>query len=126
MLKMVNIIVLTGNIRLIITHIFIGKVNVGLTITDAGFLYGTFACVLGDNETNKYSQKHNTIAPVRTCTGDNCYNNQINLTQIILKSIKMQLVELVAVLVELVAVLTLAEIEPKFAEIITRFTNCKK
>lgn len=107
------------------THIFIGKVNVGLTITDAGFLYGTFACVLGDNETNKYSQSINTIAPVRTCTGDNCYNNQIKFDPNNIEEYKNAVGGTGGGTGGTGGGLTLAEIEPKFAEIITDLQTVK-
>jgi hypothetical protein len=47
------------------THIMIGKVKIDLTVIDAGFLYGSFACVVGDSETSKYSQNINVVAPVK-------------------------------------------------------------
>lgn len=106
------------------THIFIGKVNVGLTITDAGFLYGSFACVVGDNETNKYSQTINTIAPVRTCTGDNCYNNQIKFDPNDIQEYKNG-TDGTGGTGGTGGGLTLADIDPKFAEIITDLQTVK-
>ena len=60
------------------THIFIGKVNVGLTITDAGFLYGSFACVRGEPTNSKYSQNIKMSSPIRTCVGDGCLNDTLH------------------------------------------------
>ena len=110
------------------THIMIGKVKIDLTVVDAGFLYGSFACVVGEKETSKYSQNINVVAPVRTCTGDNCYNNQIKFDPNDIEEYKNGTGGTGGGTGGTGGTgggLTLAQIEPKFAEIITDLQTVK-
>lgn len=60
------------------TNIFIGKVKIGGKHVEAGFLYGSFACVRGDPTNNKYSQNIKMSSPIRTCVGDGCLNDTLH------------------------------------------------
>jgi hypothetical protein len=52
------------------TNLFIGKVKIAGKNVDAGFLYGSFACVRGTPTNSKYSQNIKISSPIRTCVGD--------------------------------------------------------
>ena len=60
------------------TNIFVGKVRLGGKDIDAGFLYGSFACVRGTPTNSKYSQNIKMSSPIRTCVGDGCLNDTLH------------------------------------------------
>ena len=60
------------------TNIFIGRVKIGGKDIDAGFLYGSFACVRGEQTNSKYSQNIKMSSPIRTCVGDGCLNDTLH------------------------------------------------
>ena len=60
------------------TNIFVGKVKLGGKDIDAGFLYGSFACVRGEKTNSKYSQNIKMSSPIRTCVGDGCLNDTLH------------------------------------------------
>lgn len=60
------------------TNLFVGKVKLGGKDIDAGFLYGSFACVRGEETNSKYSQNIKMSSPIRTCVGDGCLNDTLH------------------------------------------------
>jgi hypothetical protein len=60
------------------TNIFIGKVKISGKYVEAGFLYGSFACVRGTPTNSKYSQNIKMSSPIRTCVGDGCLNDTLH------------------------------------------------
>jgi hypothetical protein len=63
---------------LLYINIFIGKVKIAGKYVEAGFLYGSFACVRGKPTNSKYSQNIKMSSPIRTCVGDGCLNDTLH------------------------------------------------
>ncbi|MFW2378150.1 hypothetical protein ACN4FU_05605 [Aliarcobacter butzleri] len=59
-------------------NMFIGKYKFEGTVTDAGYIWQSYACAKGGEETNHYQGTVKLLAPARTCVGNDCNGSTYN------------------------------------------------
>ncbi|MFY4781686.1 hypothetical protein ACOTWN_00550 [Aliarcobacter butzleri] len=59
-------------------NMFIGKYKFEGTVTDAGYIWQSYACAKGGEETNHYQGTVKLLAPARTCVGNDCNGSSYN------------------------------------------------
>lgn len=59
-------------------NMFIGKYKFEGTVTDAGYIWQSYACAKGGEETNHYQGTVKLLAPARTCVGNDCSGSTYN------------------------------------------------
>ncbi|MCT7610385.1 hypothetical protein N5U14_05965 [Aliarcobacter butzleri] len=59
-------------------NMFIGKYKFEGTVTDAGYIWQSYACAKGGEETNHYQGIVKLLAPARTCVGNDCNGSTYN------------------------------------------------